>query len=88
MTGYKDQENLLKAIKHHSNNPIEYVLNTHSHPDHSAANDYFMALGATVISHQNAQYTPASHDVTFDETYTLELNYAHPYVLSHHLTHF
>lgn len=73
MTGFKDQDNLLKAIKYHSNKPIKYVLNTHSHPDHSGANDFFMALGATVISQHNARYTPASHDVTFDASHTLEL---------------
>lgn len=33
---------------------IEYVFNTHSHPDHTAGNAYFRRRGAKVAAHESA----------------------------------
>ncbi len=73
MTGTDNHSNLLNKIKELSDKPIKYVLNTHSHSDHSGANKFFSDLGATIISHENAAYSKAFTDVTFDRTYTVAL---------------
>jgi len=49
-------EALLTKIREISNKPIKYVLNTHSHPDHSGGNKFFADQGAIVISQENARY--------------------------------
>ncbi len=74
MTGFDNHQNLLDAIKKLSDNPIKYVLNTHSHGDHSGANKFFSELGATIVSHENAKYSNAIYDVTFKDTYTIEMD--------------
>lgn len=73
MTGANNQQELLNAIKQLSEKPIKYVINTHSHMDHSGANAFFLKLGATIISQENAKYTNAVNDVTFKDTYTLDI---------------
>ncbi|WP_338815468.1 MBL fold metallo-hydrolase (plasmid) [Bernardetia sp. Wsw4-3y2] len=73
MTGMNNQKDLLKAIRELSDKPIKYVLNTHSHQDHSGANSFFMELGATIISQENSKYSKAIHDVTFKNTYTVKM---------------
>lgn len=73
MTGFDSHQNLLGAIEQLSSKPIKYVLNTHSHMDHSGANKFFSELGATIISHENAKYSNALYDVTFEDTFTVEL---------------
>ncbi|MFL0352637.1 MBL fold metallo-hydrolase [Xanthomarina sp. GH4-25] len=73
MTGNNNQEQLLNAIKQLSEKPVTYVINTHHHMDHSGANTFFKDLGATIISQENTKYTNATYDVTFKDTYTLNL---------------
>ncbi|MTI19697.1 MBL fold metallo-hydrolase, partial [Fulvivirga sp. RKSG066] len=73
MAGDGKQQSLTNAIKLISNKPIKYVLNTHSHGDHSGANSYFSALGATVIAHENSKYSKATSDITFTDSYTIEM---------------
>ena len=73
MTGSNNHQNLLNTIEQLSDKPIKYVLNTHSHGDHSGANKFFSKLGATIISHENSKYSNAIYDVTFDDTFTLEM---------------
>ena len=46
---------------------VEFVVNTHSHYDHSAGNDFFKKTGARVVSHKSA----FSGDVQVDEGDTL-----------------
>ncbi len=46
-----------EAVKHGL--AIEYVFNTHSHPDHTAGNHYFHQRGAKVVAHETA---PGHHD--------------------------
>lgn len=73
MTGSNNHQNLLNAVKRLSSKPIKYVINTHSHPDHSGANLFFAKLGARVISHENFKYTNAQYDQTFKDTFSLSM---------------
>ncbi|SFN66519.1 Glyoxylase, beta-lactamase superfamily II [Bizionia echini] len=73
MSGNNNQQALLNAIKQLSGKPIKYVVNTHSHMDHSGANGFFKQLGATIISHENTKYSKAMYDVTFKDSYTLDM---------------
>ncbi len=73
MSGNNNQQALLNAIKQLSGKPIKYVVNTHSHMDHSGANGFFMQLGSTIISHENTKYSKAMYDVTFKDSYTLDM---------------
>lgn len=43
------------AIKRLSTQPIRYVINTHVHVDETGGNDYFAALGATVIAREQVR---------------------------------
>jgi cyclase len=45
--------NLLGAIAAHSPAPVRTLINTHSHPDHTAGNGLF--TGATIVGHDNAR---------------------------------
>ncbi|WP_370086210.1 MBL fold metallo-hydrolase [Ekhidna sp.] len=73
MTGNSQQEILLNEIKRLSDKSIKYVLNTHNHIDHSGANSFFSKLGATIITHENSKYTSAVNDVTFSDSYIIEM---------------
>ncbi|HNP17129.1 MAG TPA: MBL fold metallo-hydrolase [Fulvivirga sp.] len=73
MIGPNNHQLLLKAVKQLSSKPIKYVINTHSHMDHSGANAFYKELGATIISHENAKYSNALYDVTFNDSYSLDM---------------
>ncbi|WP_418637827.1 MBL fold metallo-hydrolase [Winogradskyella sp.] len=73
MTGNNNQKQLLNAIKQLSKKPIKYVINTHHHMDHSGANRFFKKLGATIISQENAKYSNALYDITFKDSYSLDM---------------
>lgn len=73
MIGNNRQEILLEEIRKLSDKPIEYVINTHSHPDHSGANSFYNGLGATIISQENAKYSTAKTKETFKENYILKV---------------
>src|SRR5260221_10617323 len=45
---------VLSGVKNLSPKPIRYVINTHSHPDHSYGNHVFTELGATTIAYVGA----------------------------------
>jgi cyclase len=47
----KEGQRFLADIRKISNEPIKYVVNTHTHLDHAFGNCVFAKLGATVISH-------------------------------------
>ena len=70
---YKNYKDLLNIIKGISTKPIKYVINTHSHADHSGANRFYANLGATIISQENVRYSPAFYQETFKKYYRLEL---------------
>jgi glyoxylase-like metal-dependent hydrolase (beta-lactamase superfamily II) len=46
---------LLAAIRKLTKLPVKFVINTHYHFDHVAANAIFMDVGATVLSHRNVR---------------------------------
>lgn len=49
----KEGQRLLHDIKAVSDKPIRYVVNTHSHLDHTFGNSEFANLGALIISHKD-----------------------------------
>jgi cyclase len=46
---------LLAAIRKMTNLPVKFVINTHYHFDHVAANTVFVDAGATVLAHRNVR---------------------------------
>lgn len=73
MSGNNNQQQLLNAIKQLSSKPIKYVINTHHHMDHTGANGYFKNLGAIIVSHENVKYSNAIYDITFKDSYTINM---------------
>lgn len=73
MTGTNNHNKLLEFIKTFSNKPILHVINTHSHLDHSGANEFFANLGAKVISQENSLYSQALHQITYKDSHTLKI---------------
>lgn len=65
---------LLKSIRIISDKPIRYVINTHDHFDHIGGNDFFVEMGATIISHENSQYGLPSDLLKFDNKFSLSGN--------------
>ena len=64
-------------------NPVNFVINTHAHGDHTGANAAFMERGATVVSHDNLrealtrdeQYDQSAlPELTFNDSVTFHLN--------------
>ena len=47
---------LAKTLKKISDKPVKFIINTHSHRDHTGANKYFAAKGATIISQENVKF--------------------------------
>jgi len=78
---YKDSnKKILAAVKSLTNKPIKYLINMHSHNDHSGGNMFFSELGVTIISQKNAMYSrsfeenyPKENIIFIDETYQLDL---------------
>jgi cyclase len=50
-----DGEKIAKAVARISDQPIDYVLNTHWHFDHAGSNDYFGHAGSVIIAHDNVR---------------------------------
>ena len=48
-------EKIAKAVASITDQPIDYVLNTHWHFDHAGSNDYFGQAGSTIIAHDNVR---------------------------------
>jgi glyoxylase-like metal-dependent hydrolase (beta-lactamase superfamily II) len=74
-----DHANILAQLKTFTNQPIKYVVNTHHHGDHSGSNAKMQALGAQVVSSQQAREhmvdgnQPGLPNVTIDGHGTLFL---------------
>ncbi|MEX0644988.1 MAG: MBL fold metallo-hydrolase [Parvularculaceae bacterium] len=46
---------ILAAIKKETDAPVEFVLNTHWHGDHTGGNEAFGAAGARIVAHENVR---------------------------------
>ncbi|OKY25406.1 MBL fold metallo-hydrolase [Thalassotalea sp. PP2-459] len=73
VVGKSHNKILVNAINKISTKPIKYVLNTHSHRDHTGANTFYIELGATVISNKNGAIYENNTRLTMDKKYSLEL---------------
>ncbi len=71
------------AIAAVTDKPVEYVLNTHYHGDHTGGNESFASSGATIIAHDNVRTRLAAADgakptalpvITFSQAATLYRN--------------
>jgi cyclase len=50
-----DHDNIMASLKKVTNQPVKYVINSHYHGDHSGGNAKLQALGAQVITSQQAR---------------------------------
>lgn len=48
-------EKILTAIKAISDKPLNFLVNTHHHGDHSGGNEHMAKAGATIIAHNNVK---------------------------------
>ena len=51
----KEAQRFIKDIRKISDKPIRYVVDTHSHLDHTFGNSEFAKVGAVIISHANCR---------------------------------
>ena len=76
---------ILEAIAAISDQPVDYVINTHWHGDHTGGNAALAAAGATVIAHDNVRVRMAAEGprqspsealpvITFSDTTTFWFN--------------
>ncbi len=74
-----DHEGIMAQLKTITNQPVKYVINTHYHGDHSGGNPKMQALGAQVITSQQAREKmaeikqPGMANVTLDNSLKLFL---------------
>jgi cyclase len=72
-----DHDNIMASLKKVTNQPVKYVINTHYHGDHSGGNAKLQALGAQVITSQQARdkmleiKQPGMANVTLDNSLRL-----------------
>jgi glyoxylase-like metal-dependent hydrolase (beta-lactamase superfamily II) len=50
-----DHDGIMAQLKKITNQPVKYVINTHYHADHSGGNAKLQALGAQVVTSENAR---------------------------------
>ena len=71
------------AVEELTGAPVDFVINTHAHGDHTGANAHYMAEGATVVVHDNLrqaltqdpQYDQSAlPELTFNDSVTFHLN--------------
>lgn len=84
-------EKIMAAIAAVTDKPVEFLLNTHYHGDHTGGNELFGQSGAHIVAHDNVRARlaagehPASADalpvITFSDTTTFYWNGHEIYVL-------
>ena len=70
------------AIESLTGDPVDFVINTHAHGDHTGANENLRGKGATVVAHENLRRQmikdgssrAALPTLTFTDTVTFHLN--------------
>jgi len=70
------------AIESLTGDPVDFVINTHAHGDHTGANEVLHGKGATVVAHDNLRRQmvkdesnrAALPELTFTDTVTFHLN--------------
>jgi len=71
------------AVENLTGDPINFVINTHAHGDHTGANAHYMQQGATIVAHDNLrdaltrddQYDQSAlPELTFSDSVTFHLN--------------
>lgn len=71
------------TIERMTDGPVNFVVNTHAHGDHTGSNHAFTAAGATVVAHNNLRQALIEDEtfdqsglpeLTFDESVTFHLN--------------
>src|SRR5690349_16769328 len=63
----KVAEQLLAAVKRLSEKPFRFVINTHAHGDHTAANMFFQKLAPVVAHHSVRTRMAAGNEKTGDK---------------------
>lgn len=53
-----------KTLRTITKQPVKFIINTHSHQDHTGANAFYQAKGATIISQENILYANANNSTT------------------------
>lgn len=74
--------NVIKAVEAHTKQPVDYLINTHVHGDHTGGNAALHETGATIITHDNIRQRmvadnaagAALPEVTFSDAVTFHLN--------------
>src|SRR4029434_9865073 len=69
-----DHENIMAQLKKITNQPVKYVINTHYHGDHSGGNAKLQALGAQVVTSENARAKMVDVKQSGQANITLENN--------------
>lgn len=70
----ESNQRLMVAIREISDQPIRFVINTHSDFDHSGGNAFFAEMGATIITQENTRYGAAFRQLTFKDRLRLKFN--------------
>jgi len=76
-------EKIMAAIRSVTDKPVEFVLNTHHHGDHTGGNEAFGEAGAYIVAHDNVRKRLNDNDdiagvalpvITFSESATFHRN--------------
>ena len=75
-------ENVIRAVEAHTQQSIDYLINTHVHGDHIGGNAALHGTGATIITHDNIRHRmladnaikAALPEITFSDAVTFHLN--------------
>jgi len=79
----------VSSVEELTDSPVNFLINTHAHGDHTGANSPFVQLGATVVAHDNLRRALLTDDefdqsgipeLTFNDSVTFHLNGHSAYV--------